>query len=266
MSAVVSSRAVDGEFTRAAVVSSRVVEGELTTPAPLSGGLPALFREPTPHEQDLRIAQVAFRRTWPRRENPKARQQLRSNVEYQRYLRSRLAGDAGSFVQRFTDALDEVLAPVVATLDNLPAYFDPRTAPEHFLDWLAGWVGLELFEKWPPELRRPLVADAAQRHGQRGTKLGVQNVVALFAEVDPEQVTIEESGGVWGLAAVALEDGRFPEFPAAGTGTWMKITVALGEKRFARAEEVVSVRQLVRRVAERVKPAHVALTDVVVEA
>ena len=170
-----------------AVVSSRVVDSELTTPAPIAGGLPALFREPTPPEQDLRIAEVAFRRAWPRREGPKARQQLRSNIEYQRYLRNRLAGDAGSFVRRFTDALDEVLAPVVATLDNLPAYFDPRTAPEHFLDWLAAWVGLELFERWPPELRRPLVADAVQRHRERGTKLGVQNVVALFAEVDPEQ-------------------------------------------------------------------------------
>jgi phage tail-like protein len=251
-----------------AVVSIRAVDAELTTPAPLSGGLPALFREPTTDEQDLGVAQAAFRRTWPRRENPKAtqqnaRQQLRSNIEYQRYLRNRLAGDAGNFVRRFTDALDEVLAPVVATLDNLPAYFDPRTAPEHLLDWLAGWVGLELFEKWPPELRRPLVADAVQRHRQRGTKLGVQNVVALFAEVDPEQVTIEESGGVWGLATVALDDGRFPELPEARTKASMKITVALGKKR---AEEVASVEQLVRRVAERLKPAHVWLEDVVVEA
>ena len=246
-----------------AVVSSRVVDSELTTPAPMAGGLPALFREPTPPEQDLRIAQVAFRRAWPRRESPKARQQLRSNIEYQRYLRNLLAGDAGSFVRRFTDALDEVLAPVVATLDNLPAYFDPRTAPEHFLDWLAAWVGLELFEKWPPELRRPLVADAVQRHRERGTKLSVQNVVALFAEVDPEHVMIEESGGVWGLMVVTLDDGRFPEFPAARTKARMKITVALGKKR---EEEVASVRQLVRRVAERVKPAHVWLEDVEVKA
>ena len=175
------------------------------------------------------------------------------------------AGDAGRFVRRFTDALDEVLAPVVATLDNLPAYFDPRTTPEDFLDWLAGWVGLELFEKWSPEVRRSLVADAVERHRHRGTKLGVENAVAILAEVDPEQITIEESGGVWGLAVVALDDGRFPEFPTDGTGIWMKITVAVGEERFGSAEEV-RVEQLVRRVAERLKPAHVALADVVVSA
>lgn len=220
-------------------MSSRSAHGEIATAAPLSGGLPALYREPTAHEQD----------------------------KYQRYLRNRLEADAGSFVQRFTEALDEVLAPVLATLDNLPAYFDPKTAPEHFLDWLAGWVGLELFEKWPAELRRRLVADAVKRHRQRGTMLGVENVVAIFVDVNPEQITIRESGGVWALAAVALDDGPAPEFPpTADTGAWMKIRVALGEERRARAGEVVSVEQLVRRVAERVKPAHVALTEVEVTA
>jgi phage tail-like protein len=175
-------------------------------------------------------------------------------------------GDAGSFVRRFTDALDEVLAPVLVTLDNLPAYFDPRTAPEHFLDFLAGWVGLELFEKWSTKVRRLLVADAVERHRHRGTKLGVENAVAILAQVAPEQVTIEENGGVWGLAVVALDDGRAPEFPTAGTGSWMKIKVAVGEERFGSAEEVVRVRQLVRRVAERLKPAHVVLADVKVSA
>jgi phage tail-like protein len=212
-----------------AVVARRAVDAELTT-ALLAGGLPALYGEPQPS-----------------------------------------AGDTGSFVRRFTDALDEVLGPVLATLDNLPAYFDPKTAPEHLLDWLAGWVGLELFEKWSPDVRRRLVADAVQRHRQRGTKLGVQNVVAIFADVDPEQVTIEESGGVWGLAVVALDDGRFPEFPAARTRPEMAartrpemtVKVALGKKR---TEELASVQQLVRRVVERVKPAHVVLADVVVSA
>ena len=77
-------------------------------------------------------------------------------------------GDAGSFVRRFTDGLDGVLAPVFAALDNLPAYFDPKTAPEHFLDWLAAWVGLELFEKWSPDLRRSAfssLASPARRSG-----------------------------------------------------------------------------------------------------
>ncbi|MGG8406262.1 phage tail protein, partial [Streptomyces sp. 12297] len=45
--------------------------------------------------------------------------------------------------QRITEALDEVLAPVLAVLDSLPAYFDPRLAPEDFGELLAAWVGAD---------------------------------------------------------------------------------------------------------------------------
>jgi phage tail-like protein len=175
-------------------------------------------------------------------------------------------GDAGSFVRRFTDGLDGVLAPVFAALDNLPAYFDPKTAPEHFLDWLAAWVGLELFEKWSPDLRRTLVAGAVELHSQRGTKAGIQRAIAIFAEVDVDDVTIEESGGAWGLSMVALDEGGFPEFPTPVSRPWIRVTVRLGAKRLASEGEVASVRPLVRRVAERVKPAHVWLAPVVVSA
>jgi phage tail-like protein len=175
------------------------------------------------------------------------------------------SGDVESFVRRFTAALDAVLAPVFNTLDNLPAYFDPRTAPEHFLDWLAGWVALELYEKWSPELRRKLVADVVQSHRVRGTKLGFARVVKIFTAA--RWVAIEESGGVWGDATTVLDDGRTPEFPAeAPTGSWMTIKVAIGDERYARAGEVESVTQLVHRVAARVKPAHVVLREVVVSA
>ena len=211
--------------------------GELTTSAPLARGLPALYREPDPR-----------------------------------------TGDAGSFVRRFTDGLDGVLAPVFAALDNLPAYFDPKTAPEHFLDWLAAWVGLELFEKWSPDLRRTLIAGAVELHSQRGTKRGLQHAIAIFAEVDVDHVTIEESGDVRGLSIVALDPPasavtRMPVHEGAPldsrtpvSGPWMRITVRLGAERFASDGEVVSVLRLVRRVAERVKPAHVLLAYVAVSA
>jgi phage tail-like protein len=170
-----------------------------------------------------------------------------------------------SFVRRFTTALDAVLAPVFSTLDNLPAYFDPRTAPDYFLDWLAGWVALELYEKWSPELRRKLVADAVRLHRDRGTKLGFARVVKIFTEA--RWVAVVESGGVWGDPATLLDDGRAPEFPAeATTGSWMTIRVAIGEERYARDGEVESVTALVHRVAARVKPAHVVLREVVVSA
>jgi phage tail-like protein len=107
-----------------------------------------------------------------------------------------------SLAQRFTAALDEVLAPVFLCLDNIHAYFDPRLAPADFLPWLAGWVGLTFDEPWPEDReerlreerrRRRLVARAVHLYGQRGTARGLAEQVEVFTGVEPE---IIESGGV----------------------------------------------------------------------
>jgi len=86
------------------------------------------------------------------------------------------------FTVRFVSGFDDVLAPILSTLDCLPAYFDPSLAPEDFLGWLAGWVGLSLDENWPLERRRDLVArnvpcnwlveekEAQARAAQEGSK------------------------------------------------------------------------------------------------
>lgn len=103
-------------------------------------------------------------------------------------------------VRRLCAALDEVLAPVVVTLDCLPAYLDPATAPADVLGWLAGWVGLDLPGDVDERLRRRLVARAAGLHRRRGTPRGVREAVLAWYGVEPE---LTESGG----AAWATEPG-----------------------------------------------------------
>ena len=100
--------------------------------------------------------------------------------------------------QRFLSAFDEALAPILCTLDNIDAYFDPRLAPEDFLAWLGGWVGLSLDENWPPQRRRALVAEAAGLFRWRGTVRGLAAHLALYVGSAPE---IEETGGVTWSAA-----------------------------------------------------------------
>lgn len=108
-------------------------------------------------------------------------------------------------VQQLCAALDEVLAPIVATLDCLPAYLDPLTAPPDVLDWLAGWVGLALPEGTDPELRRRLVGRGADLHRRRGTVRGVREAIAAWSGVEPE---LSESGGAaWSAAAGAALPG-----------------------------------------------------------
>ncbi|MGY1640654.1 phage tail protein I [Geodermatophilus sp. SYSU D00703] len=112
------------------------------------------------------------------------------------------------FTQEMCAGLDEVLAPVVADLDCLPAYLDPTTTPLDLLHWLAGWVGVDPKDV-PAERRRDLVRSAAGLHRRRGTARGLREAVRVWFGVDPE---VQESGGAdWsGEAGAPLPGSAAP--------------------------------------------------------
>lgn len=143
----------------------------------------------------------------------------------------------------WTAAFDDLLAPVFLTLDNLAAYLDPDLAPADFLEWLAGWVGVALDPRWPPERRRAVVAGATELYRWRGTGRGIADAVELVTGVRPEVV---DSGGVtW--SATASEP--------TGTGRTPSLTVRLPDGAGA---------DLARQVVELARPAHVPATVEVV--
>ncbi|MEU1348321.1 phage tail protein [Streptomyces sp. NPDC005795] len=110
------------------------------------------------------------------------------------------------FLRRFLAALDDVLAPVLLTIDNLPAHLDPRSAPEDFLAWLAQWVAVEPHEDSPVERRRDTVRGAVARHARRGTAAGLADAVRLETGVEAE---ISESGGTaWSTGPHTVLPGR----------------------------------------------------------
>lgn len=114
------------------------------------------------------------------------------------------------FAQRFTAGLDTVLAPVFATLDNLPAYFDPRVTPADFLAWLASWVGAGDDSRWPVELRREAVVHAVELHRWRGTRRGLVEGLRLGLGVHAE--VTGDGGAVWSRTPGA----DLPPPPATG--------------------------------------------------
>ncbi|ACV78299.1 phage tail protein [Nakamurella multipartita] len=97
-----------------------------------------------------------------------------------------------SFTQRWCAALDEVLAPIITTLDSLPAYLDPATAPEDMLPWLAGWMGIALDGHQSAERQRELVQIGVELLQWRGTARGIRAAVRALFDLDPELI---ESGG-----------------------------------------------------------------------
>jgi phage tail-like protein len=102
------------------------------------------------------------------------------------------------FTQRFLGAFDEVLAGVIAVLDCFPAYLDPALAPEDFLAWLGGWVGVPVDETWPIERRRAFVASAVDLFRMRGTAAGLAAHVAVFTGGEVE--IIEPGATAWSRA------------------------------------------------------------------
>jgi phage tail-like protein len=145
------------------------------------------------------------------------------------------------FVQRFCRGLDEVLAPVLVTLDSLPAYLDPGTAPEDVLAWLAGWVGMALDGDSDQRRRRVLVASAVELHRLRGTAAGIRRAVAVVFDVEPE--IVESGAATWSPDPSAPLPGRAPQ------------TVSV---RLRVAEPAAVDHRRLDAIVAAVKPAHVA--------
>jgi phage tail-like protein len=97
------------------------------------------------------------------------------------------------FTQRFMSAFDAALAPIFATLDNLPAYLDPWLAPPDFLEWLGSWFGLALDDSWSVERRRAVLASAFEFYRMRGTVKGLKAQVETLTGGTAE---INDTGGV----------------------------------------------------------------------
>jgi phage tail-like protein len=146
------------------------------------------------------------------------------------------------FIQRFLAALDDVLAPVLLTIDNLPAHLDPRTAPEDFLAWLGAWVAVGPAADRPAGQRRAAVLGAVERHRRRGTKGGLEEAVRLEFAAEAE---IEETGGTsWS------ETAHSPLPGPAGAPPRVTVRVRVADPDAAGAERL-------RRLVAGEVPAHV---------
>jgi phage tail-like protein len=110
------------------------------------------------------------------------------------------------FSMRFVAGFDDVLAPVLLTLDCLSDYFDPALTPPDFIEWLAGWVGIEVDESWANDRRRAAVATAVEMYRMRGTISGLR---ANLEVLSGGQVEITDSGGVaWSTSPMGPLPGQ----------------------------------------------------------
>jgi phage tail-like protein len=147
--------------------------------------------------------------------------------------------DTEQFAYNLVAAFDQVLAPVLASLDSIHAYIDPRTAPPDFLPWLAGWLGLAVGERWPPHRARSFVEGAAEAFRWRGTRRGIALAVRAYTGVEPD---IDDTGGV----GFSLRPGG--TVPGDQT-PFLRVRVVVGDAEVDEAS--------VDRIVADAKPAHV---------
>src|ERR1044072_409868 len=97
------------------------------------------------------------------------------------YLRAGLPAvyQESDFGMRFIGALEELLDPIVAVLDALPAHFDPDHAPRDILGLLASWLGADLDESQEIRHQREMVRRAADLGRKRGTVAGIELALEL---------------------------------------------------------------------------------------
>jgi phage tail-like protein len=122
------------------------------------------------------------------------------------YLRGGLPAiyQESDFGMRFIGALEELLDPIVAVLDALPAHFDPDHAPRDILNLLAAWLGADLDEGQDMRHQREMVRRAADLGRKRGTVSGLE--LALKLSFPDVPLRIEDQGGVkWSLDQQPVE-------------------------------------------------------------
>ena len=159
-----------------------------------------------------------------------------------------------AFLQRFTGGLDDVLVPFLATLDSLHGYVDPALAPEDFLGWLAGWVGLELDPRWPGEVRRSLVRNAAEVQDARGTTAGLRAELALLTGC---RVEVCEPGGV---ACSAAPGGARLDDRTAGADATHSVVVRVHDAPADLRDVAGEARARLDRAVRAAVPAHLPVT------
>jgi phage tail-like protein len=101
------------------------------------------------------------------------------------------------FVGRFLLAFEAVLSGpgpagqpgLEEAIGRITDHVDPRTAPEEFLPWLAGWVALSLRADWDTATKRAFLQEIVPLYRLRGTRAGLQRMLEIYTR---EKVTIDD--------------------------------------------------------------------------
>ena len=95
----------------------------------------------------------------------------------------------------FVAALEEVAGTVRDRVDSIEHHVDTGLAAPEMLQYVAGWLGVQLEPTDPPEYKRALVREVGRLLGWRGTRHGIES---LLEAATGSRVTVLDGGGIFG--------------------------------------------------------------------
>lgn len=157
--------------------------------------------------------------------------------------------------RRFISIFEQAIDPVVQTTDVLWAYFNPLTAPEGFLPFLAKWVGWEIDKRWTLEQQRRLIRNAVTLYRWHGTKHGLRLYLHYYTDLPLDEDLEEESEKHISIEenfndGFVVGEVNLDENPMLAGGKPYHFTVRLRTDTSHQLDE-----ELIREIIERYKPA-----------
>lgn len=155
------------------------------------------------------------------------------------------------FLTQFLRIFDEVLRPIIDTIDSMDAYLDPKLTPAELLPWLSRWVGL--LDTLPDPVARGLLTRVAEIHRERGTKDGLKAGIEIVTGA--EALVVENTAGLRldADARLGINTSLAPSEPNA-----IHVTLISGGSEIDSDAVANAIREL--------KPAHATYTVRVSEA
>ncbi|MDB5423574.1 MAG: hypothetical protein JWQ29_990 [Phenylobacterium sp.] len=134
-------------------------------------------------------------------------------------------GDGDGFLRALVGVLEATTQDIDARIERLGSMVDPRTAPESWLDFLAGWFGAPWHQDLPGPAKRALLIAMPELLRTRGTRAGLD---LLFATLLPGRLrgltdtavdyrpTVLAGRGAGGVRLPAVLLGRPKGLPGLG--------------------------------------------------
>jgi phage tail-like protein len=144
-------------------------------------------------------------------------------------------------------------------INGLPDLLDPLAAPDSYLPWLAGWMGVALHPDLDAARRRALIQHASALYRRRGTKAGIEELLRIVTGnsavvAEPEIRTLQV--GFSRVGETTRLGGERPHYFE------VRLAIPVGLEAGERAR----IERIARAFVDRAKPAYTQYTLVTVPA